>query len=152
MRFHYSRLQKLEYGPGTSYGGFPSSLGFGVGGGSYSNFLASTVALSIHFKGSILPGSITVETAPAVDMAHRNPRSSYFGSFAGRGRVHSMLRVKDRSPQFNRIVKLVQSVRSDPTSCPQTRASKDLTQRLPVPQRDFVGLLVKANRWLKKEH
>ena len=33
----------LEYGPGTNYAGFPSSLCFGVGGPSYSNFLASTV-------------------------------------------------------------------------------------------------------------
>ena len=34
--------KKLEYGPVTIYAGFPSSLGFGVGGQSYSNFLAST--------------------------------------------------------------------------------------------------------------
>ena len=35
--------KKLEYGPGTIYAGFPSSLGFGVGGQSYSKFPASTV-------------------------------------------------------------------------------------------------------------
>ena len=34
---------KLEYGPGTIYANFPSSLGFGVGVRSYSNLLASTV-------------------------------------------------------------------------------------------------------------
>ena len=34
--------KRLEYGPGTIHGGFPS-LGFGAGGQSYSNFLASTV-------------------------------------------------------------------------------------------------------------
>ena len=33
--------KKLEYGPGTMFAGFPS-LGFGLGGLSYSNFLAST--------------------------------------------------------------------------------------------------------------
>ena len=37
--------KKLEYGPGTKYAGLPSSLGFGAGGQSYSNFLASTVEL-----------------------------------------------------------------------------------------------------------
>ena len=37
--------KKLEYGPGAIYAGFPSSLGFGVGGQSCSNFLASTVNL-----------------------------------------------------------------------------------------------------------
>ena len=31
---------KLEYGPGTIYAGCPSSLGFGVAGQTYSNFLA----------------------------------------------------------------------------------------------------------------
>ena len=36
--------RKFEYGPGTNYGGVPSFVGFGVGGQSYSNFLASTVA------------------------------------------------------------------------------------------------------------
>ena len=35
--------EKLEYGPGTICADFPSSLGFGAGGQSYSNFLASTV-------------------------------------------------------------------------------------------------------------
>ena len=40
--------QQLEYGPGRIYAGFPSSLGFGVGGQSYSNFLASTVAGSSY--------------------------------------------------------------------------------------------------------
>ena len=34
--------RKLEYEPIMIYVGFPSSLGFGVGGWSYSNFLAST--------------------------------------------------------------------------------------------------------------
>ena len=33
----------LEYGSGTIYAGFPSSLAFGVGEQSYSNFLASSV-------------------------------------------------------------------------------------------------------------
>ena len=37
--------KELEYGPGTIYAGCPSSLGFGVGGPSYSNFLASTAWL-----------------------------------------------------------------------------------------------------------
>ena len=35
--------KKLEYGPGTIFVGFPSSLRFGLGGQLYSNFLASTV-------------------------------------------------------------------------------------------------------------
>ena len=35
--------KELEYGPGTICAGFACSLGFGVGGQSYSNFLASTV-------------------------------------------------------------------------------------------------------------
>ena len=39
--------KKLEYGPGKIYDAVPSSLGFGVGGQSYSNLLASTVILSI---------------------------------------------------------------------------------------------------------
>ena len=34
----YSRLQNVGTRPGTMYAGFPSSLGFGVGGWSYSNF------------------------------------------------------------------------------------------------------------------
>ena len=33
--------KKLEYGSGTILAGFPSSLSFGVGRQSYSNFLAS---------------------------------------------------------------------------------------------------------------
>ena len=33
----------MQHGPGTIYAGFPSSLGFGVGGQSYSKFLAPTV-------------------------------------------------------------------------------------------------------------
>ena len=41
----YGKLQKFEHGPGTRYAGCPSSLGFGVGGESYSDFLASTVGL-----------------------------------------------------------------------------------------------------------
>ena len=41
-----NRLQRLEYGHRTMCDGFPSFLGFGVGGRSYSNFLASTVARS----------------------------------------------------------------------------------------------------------
>ena len=36
--------KKFEYGPGTIFAGFPSSLGFGVGGQSYSNFLAAAAA------------------------------------------------------------------------------------------------------------
>ena len=36
--------KKLKYEPRTIYDGFPSTLGFGVGGKSYSNFLASTVS------------------------------------------------------------------------------------------------------------
>ena len=35
--------KKLEYRPGAIYAGFPSSVGFRVGGQSYYNFLASTV-------------------------------------------------------------------------------------------------------------
>ena len=38
--------KKLECGPGTFHDGCPSSLGIGVGGQSYSNFLASTVGVS----------------------------------------------------------------------------------------------------------
>ena len=33
----------MEYGPGTIDAGFPSYPAFGVGGQSYSNFLAFTV-------------------------------------------------------------------------------------------------------------
>ena len=33
--------RKLEYGSGTIYAGLPSSLGFGVGGRSSSNFPAN---------------------------------------------------------------------------------------------------------------
>ena len=36
--------KKLEYGPGTICAGYPSSLGFEVGGQSHSNFLAHTVS------------------------------------------------------------------------------------------------------------
>ena len=36
--------KKLEYGPGAIYAGVRSSLGFEVGGQSYSNFLAATVS------------------------------------------------------------------------------------------------------------
>ena len=35
--------KKLEYGPRTKDAGLPSSVGFGVGGRSYFNFLACTV-------------------------------------------------------------------------------------------------------------
>ena len=35
--------KKLEYGSGMIYAGFPSYLGFGIGGCSYSNFLVCTV-------------------------------------------------------------------------------------------------------------
>ena len=35
--------KKLEHGPRTTFAGLPSSLAFGVGGQSYSNFLASTL-------------------------------------------------------------------------------------------------------------
>ena len=35
--------KKLEYGPGTIYGGVPCFLSFGIGGQSYANFLASPV-------------------------------------------------------------------------------------------------------------
>ena len=35
--------KKLEFGPGAIYAVFPSSLGYGVGGQSSSNFLASSV-------------------------------------------------------------------------------------------------------------
>ena len=34
---HAVHSNKLEYGPGTITAGFPSSLGFGVGGQSYSS-------------------------------------------------------------------------------------------------------------------
>ena len=39
----YSRLHKVGQWPRTMYAGVPSSLGLGVGGQSYSNFLSSTV-------------------------------------------------------------------------------------------------------------
>ena len=39
--------KKLEYEAGTIYAGSPASLGFGVGGQSYSNFPASTVGFLI---------------------------------------------------------------------------------------------------------
>ena len=39
--------RKLEYGSGPFYAGVPSSLGFRVGGQSYSNFLASTVISTV---------------------------------------------------------------------------------------------------------
>ena len=44
-----SRLLKhgCLMGPGR-YGGLPSFLSFGVGGQSYSNFLASTVGVEVH--------------------------------------------------------------------------------------------------------
>ena len=51
----YSRLQELKYGPGTMHTGFPSSLGFGVGGWSYSNFLASAVVYTSASKKSLRP-------------------------------------------------------------------------------------------------
>ena len=35
--------EKLEYGSGTICDGFPSFLGVGVGGQSYSNFVAAAV-------------------------------------------------------------------------------------------------------------
>ena len=38
--------KKLEDGPGKLYAGVPPSLGFGVGGQSYCNFLASAAGLS----------------------------------------------------------------------------------------------------------
>ena len=38
----YCRLQKVGIRPGTIYAGAPSSLGFGFGGQSYSNSLATT--------------------------------------------------------------------------------------------------------------
>ena len=41
--------KKLEYGSGTIYAGVPSSLGFGVRGLSYSNFLASTASHHLSF-------------------------------------------------------------------------------------------------------
>ena len=43
--------KKMEYGPGTMYAAFPSSLGFRVAGQSYSNFLASTVGIQ-HISGA----------------------------------------------------------------------------------------------------
>ena len=50
--------KKLEYGPGTIYAGVPSSLGFGVGGQQYSNFLASTLQIQttvhLHFCAAVL--------------------------------------------------------------------------------------------------
>ena len=41
MEVNSKNFKKLEYVPGTGYAGFSSSLGFAVGGHSYSNFLAS---------------------------------------------------------------------------------------------------------------
>ena len=46
-------LRKLEYGPETTYAGFPSPQAVGVGEQSHSNFLASTV---------IWPGSYSLVT------------------------------------------------------------------------------------------
>ena len=43
MQRNHSRFQKLEYGSGTVDSSSPSSPGFGVGGQSYSKFLASAV-------------------------------------------------------------------------------------------------------------
>ena len=43
--------QKLEHEPGTIYASCPSSPGFGVGGQSYSSFLASTVWVSVALLG-----------------------------------------------------------------------------------------------------
>ena len=45
-------LKKLEYGPGTICGGFPSSLGLGARRQSYSNFVASGVNPKPFFVGS----------------------------------------------------------------------------------------------------
>ena len=39
--------RKLEYGSGTNQAGFSSSLGFGLGGQSYSTLMASTVHLVV---------------------------------------------------------------------------------------------------------
>ena len=44
--------KKLELGPGTIYAGVPSSLGFGDGGQSSSNFLASTAVGSRLYSNS----------------------------------------------------------------------------------------------------
>ena len=49
---------KLQYGSGTCNAGFRSLLGFGYGGYSYSNFLAST--LYRDHTGSLLNGSSAV--------------------------------------------------------------------------------------------
>ena len=51
----YSRTKadskKMEYGPGTVYAVCPSSHAFGVGGQSYSNFLAFTVECPTNPSG-----------------------------------------------------------------------------------------------------
>ena len=52
LRPHNSSLpltedfNKLVYGPRATHAGFPSSVGLGVGGQSYSNFLASAVIIN----------------------------------------------------------------------------------------------------------
>ena len=69
--------KKLEYGPGTIRGGPPSSLGSGVGGQTYSNFLASTVKiLPSVVSGIPLLGLRGVAWDPYVDMFFRVPSIS----------------------------------------------------------------------------
>ena len=56
----------LEYGPGALHDGFPSSLSFGVGAQSNSNFLTSTVYgfEFIDFEGTPLHTTTTPKQAP----------------------------------------------------------------------------------------
>ena len=49
--------KELEYGPETVYAVF-SSLGFGVGGQSYSNFLAATVYSGVALQEALACGML----------------------------------------------------------------------------------------------
>ena len=68
-------FRKLEYGPGTMQAGFPSSQAVGVGGQSYSNFLASTVTVPIQVAP--IRGRIVKRR----DMKLVSPRSLYFRAY-----------------------------------------------------------------------
>ena len=57
----------MEHGPGTTWAGFPSSQGFGVGGQSYSSFLSSTVLGSCTQPSSTLRISANGAVLLAVD-------------------------------------------------------------------------------------
>ena len=60
MQDHYSRLQNVGKWSQTIDAEIPSSLGFGVGGRSYSNFLVSTVLEAPGLAVSRLTGTTAV--------------------------------------------------------------------------------------------